>query len=198
MSLTLTHPLPEGEKTDGFGWRAAIPGVRPAELHDGQDWAAAAGTRIRAAHAGRITYAGWDTTGGGWMVKIGSARCTTLYLHMQDHPPVRAGDTVKAGQTIGHVGSTGNSTGPHLHFILRMPDGTPVDPIPYLKDADAMTKDEMNELADIVARRILDYPVARADKPKQTTSLRAMLRNRGKYIIEFRGQLARLVKKTGA
>lgn len=190
MSLRLIHPLPEGVPTDAFGWRPAIPGVRPAELHDGQDWAATPGTRVRAAHAGRVTYAGWDPTGGGWMVKISAARCTTLYLHLRDRPPVRAGDAVKAGQTIGRIGSTGNSTGPHLHFILRMPDGRAVNPIPYLEDT--MTPTEMQQLADLVAARILTTPVKTQGQPEESTNLRAMIASAPRRHADIRQWVAGL------
>lgn len=150
--IKLQHPLPGARKTDGFGWRAAIPGVAAAQLHNGQDFAAAAGTPIRAAHAGTVRAIWWDTfpggaPAGGHMVKIGTATYSTLYAHMLHASPLKLGQSVRAGDVIGYVGSSGASTGPHLHFMLELPGGY-VDPMPYInstpaparKDTDPMPK----------------------------------------------------------
>lgn len=195
MSLRLLAPVPGATPTDRFGWRPAIPGVRPVELHDAQDYAAPAGTRIRAAHAGRCTYAGWDPTGGGWMVKISAARCTTLYLHMLERPPVATGDEIRAGQTIGKVGSTGNSTGPHCHFILRL-NGVAVNPVPYIRKEPPMTEEEMQRLAKLVAKEVLAAPVNKLDgKP---TSLAAFLKWSSWSLDTVVARLDKIIKKIGA
>ncbi|TWP49905.1 peptidoglycan DD-metalloendopeptidase family protein [Lentzea tibetensis] len=74
------------------------------------------GQPIVAAAAGRVTFAGWDS-GGGWMVNISHANgWGTTYLHMIERPSVGNGQNVYQGFQLGKVGSTGNSSGPHLHF----------------------------------------------------------------------------------
>lgn len=131
MTIRLQHPIPGASRTDSFGWRAAIPGVIGAQLHNGQDFGAVSGTPIRAAHEGIVRAVWWDMTGGGNMVSIGTAAYSTEYAHMLNRAAVTPGQAVRAGDVIGYVGSTGASTGPHLHFILRLPGGV-VDPMPYL------------------------------------------------------------------
>jgi murein DD-endopeptidase MepM/ murein hydrolase activator NlpD len=78
--------------------------------------------------------AGWDDSGFGYCVKIKHANgVTTLYAHMKKNSlKVNKGDTVTQGQAIGIVGSTGNSTAPHLHFEVHE-NGSRVDPRPYLR-----------------------------------------------------------------
>ena len=95
-------------------------GQRDGELHAGVDYAAPAGTTIRAVLPGRVTQAG---NSGGWgntvVIDHGTVNgehLFTRYAHMLTAPAVKVGQTVTAGQTIGQVGSTGDSTGNHLHF----------------------------------------------------------------------------------
>ncbi len=132
MSISLMHPIPGARPTDPFGWRAAIPGVIGAQLHNGQDWAADAGTIIRAAHDGYVAWTGWDYAGGGWLVEVAAPGYATRYAHMRAQSPLSPGQAVEAGQIVGYVGATGAATGPHLHFILRLDPGGPVDPMPYI------------------------------------------------------------------
>ena len=97
------HPI-EGIKKWHYGVDLAGPGIN--------------GRPIYASRGGVITYAGWYGA-GGWTVKIDHGDgFSTVYMHMSDYI-VSAGDYVAAGQTIGYVGSTGGSTGPHLHFEVR-------------------------------------------------------------------------------
>lgn len=92
--------------------------------HKGLDIACSTGTPIKAIAEGTILYSGYDNTGLGYVVKIDHgngvqtwyAHCSKLY--------VKTGDYVNAGDTISAVGSTGNSTGPHLHFEVRTGDGS--------------------------------------------------------------------------
>lgn len=135
MSITLTHPLPQGTPTDGFGPRAAIPGVVGAQLHTGQDWAAPRGTPVLAAHSGLVERVWWDTfangsPAGGNMLQIGAAPYATRYAHLDGYA-VKVGDQVTAGQIIGYVGRTGAATGTHLHLEL-LRNGVFIDPVPYL------------------------------------------------------------------
>lgn len=119
----------------GFAWpvRGSISspyGYRWGQLHTGIDIADDEGTPVRAARAGRVASAGWRG-GYGYAVVLDHGRgVQTLYGHLSDFA-VQAGDVVRYGQVIGYVGSTGYSTGPHLHFevIVR---GQPVDPMEVL------------------------------------------------------------------
>ncbi|OPZ88138.1 MAG: Murein hydrolase activator EnvC precursor [bacterium ADurb.Bin429] len=109
-----------------FGMRYH-PILKRKRMHTGVDIGAPSGTPIHAAGAGEVIYAGWR---GGYgntvMIDHGRGR-VTLYAHMSSIG-VRVGRVVSRGQTIGRVGSTGLSTGPHLHYELRI-NGTPVNPL---------------------------------------------------------------------
>lgn len=128
-----------------FGW--PVPGhyyvsseygQRWGRLHKGLDIAAGGiyGKPIVAAAAGKVLVAGWSTGGYGYYVTINHGYLngnyyTTLYAHMKQRPSVSAGQTVKKGQVIGYVGSTGDSTGPHCHFEI-WENGTPKNPRKFL------------------------------------------------------------------
>lgn len=101
-----------------------------ARLHAGADFAAPSGTPVIAAAAGVVVVAGVRGGYGNAVVIDHGHGIATLYAH-QSVLVTRVGDTVAAGQIVGLVGSTGASTGPHLHFEVRL-YGTPVDPIDYL------------------------------------------------------------------
>ena len=103
--------------------------MRWGRLHAGLDTAAPTGTPIYACWGGRVAVAGWQGGYGNAVVIDHGGGQATLYAH-QSVIAVSVGQAVNAGQLIGYVGSTGNSTGPHLHFEVRV-NGTPVDPAPY-------------------------------------------------------------------
>lgn len=134
MSISLQHPVPGAPRGSRYGPRSPIliNGVWTRPMHSGQDFPAPAGTPILAAADGTVGYAGWVTTGGGNWTRIDhSGNWKTHYGH-QSRIAVRAGQRVKAGQVIGYVGTTGSSTGNHLHFELSL--GTVRrDPWPYIK-----------------------------------------------------------------
>jgi murein DD-endopeptidase MepM/ murein hydrolase activator NlpD len=127
-------PMPvHGRKSSDFGTRYD-PFYRVWQLHAGVDFAAAGGTPIWAAQSGNVFRAGWS---GGY----GNYTCVyhgtyegkgfaTCYAH-QSAILVHVGQQVRQGEVIGRVGTTGASTGNHLHFEVRL-DGTPVDPVPWL------------------------------------------------------------------
>lgn len=99
--------------------------------HQGVDIAADAGTPVYAAASGVVTVSEADATFGNWVeIDHGTSadghRWTTRYAHMDDRS-VQVGQTVQAGELVGHVGSTGMSTGNHLHFVV-LADSAPVDP----------------------------------------------------------------------
>lgn len=125
----LASPLPGARLTSSFGPRAhpVLGGVR---MHDGIDFGAGRGTPIRAAAAGTVVFAGPRGGYGNTVIIDHGNSLATLYAH-QDALYVVAGAPVTAGQQIGAVGSTGLSTGPHLHFETRVA-GAPVDPLLYL------------------------------------------------------------------
>jgi hypothetical protein len=115
--------------TSPFGWRVhPITGVW--KLHAGTDIGGAYGTPLVAASAGIVTMAGPNGGYGNCVVVDHGDGITTLYGH-QSVIAVSRGDRVPAGRRIGAVGSTGLSTGPHLHVEVRL-DGTPTDPMAYL------------------------------------------------------------------
>jgi murein DD-endopeptidase MepM/ murein hydrolase activator NlpD len=118
------RPVP-GRIGDRFGW------IPPGRWHTGLDFPEPKGTPIHAGGRGVVSFAGFNTGGYGNLVVV-SHRLgfETWYAHMSVIAAT-VGQAVSGGVTIGYVGSTGHSTGPHLHFEVRH-FGTPVDPTPYL------------------------------------------------------------------
>ncbi len=125
---SLRRPVP-GAITSGFG-RRLHPILNYYRTHTGADFHAASGTPIEAAAGGVVV---WAEARGGYgncvIIDHGNG-LATLYAH-QSRLAVSDGDTVKTGEVIGYVGSTGLSTGPHLHFEVRR-QGEPVNPAAYL------------------------------------------------------------------
>lgn len=122
---------PAGWPTNGF--ISSPYGLRfgGTEFHQGIDIAADTGTPITATADGVVTSAGWNSGGYGNMVDIDHGNgITTRYGHASA-VAVTAGEHVRRGQIIAYVGSTGHSTGPHLHYEVRV-GGQPVNPAPYL------------------------------------------------------------------
>jgi murein DD-endopeptidase MepM/ murein hydrolase activator NlpD len=120
----------EVEFTSGFGVRSDPFIGRPA-MHTGLDFRAATGDPVRATASGKIVASGWQG-GYGRMVEIDHGNgLSTRYGHLSASN-VKVGDVVKIGQIIGEVGSTGRSTGPHLHYETRI-DGEAVDPQKFLR-----------------------------------------------------------------
>jgi murein DD-endopeptidase MepM/ murein hydrolase activator NlpD len=99
-------------------------------LHAGVDFGAASGTPIVAADTGTVVSAGWHGGYGNAVIVDHGGGVATLYGH-QSRLAVGSGSRVSRGQVIGYVGSTGMSTGPHLHFELRI-NGVPTDPMSRL------------------------------------------------------------------
>jgi murein DD-endopeptidase MepM/ murein hydrolase activator NlpD len=102
--------------------------------HNGLDIAIKAGTPIHAADAGKVIWSGWRTDGLGYCVMIDHGNnLTTIYGHMIRQPPVYVGQWVARGQVIGNIGSTGRSTGPHVHFMVKVGSGRNYrNPLSYL------------------------------------------------------------------
>lgn len=87
-------------------------------FHTGIDLAASPGTPVKAANGGRVVFAGWNNFGYGYMIAVVHGPFMTVYAHLSAYY-VNCGQDVSAGQAIGEVGSSGNSSGPHLHFEIR-------------------------------------------------------------------------------
>ncbi len=105
-------------------------GMRWGRLHAGIDIAAPTGTPIRAADSGKVVLLGFTGGYGNYTCIAHSASLSSCYGHQSGYSTSN-GASVSKGQTIGFVGNTGNSTGPHLHFEVRV-NGNPVDPMGYL------------------------------------------------------------------
>jgi murein DD-endopeptidase MepM/ murein hydrolase activator NlpD len=99
-------------------------------MHEGVDIAVGTGVPIVAAKAGTVIVAGWQGGYGNIVVLDHGGGVATAYAH-QSRIASRVGQSVGQGSVIGYVGSTGNSTGPHLHFEVRI-NGGAVDPLGYL------------------------------------------------------------------
>ena len=121
-SAGLIWPV-SGPITSPYGWRWG-------RMHQGIDIGVPTGTPIKAAAAGTVLYCGWETGYGNLVVIDHGGNLATAYGH-QSSIAVACGQQVAQGQVIGYVGCTGNCTGPHLHFEVRI-DGNPVDPLGYL------------------------------------------------------------------
>jgi murein DD-endopeptidase MepM/ murein hydrolase activator NlpD len=118
-----------GGVASGFGQRLH-PILGYYRMHSGLDIGGAQGQPIWAANEGIVIMAGWNGGYGNTVVIQHGSSISTLYAHMSGFA-ASVGDYVTSGQVIGFVGSTGMSTGPHLHFEVRI-SGSPVDPMPYL------------------------------------------------------------------
>lgn len=130
MHLPIHHPVPGQAVTSSFGVRRD-PLIRRPAMHTGIDFRAAVGMPIRSAGAGKVIRAGLNG-GYGRMVEIDHGHgLTSRYAHMS-RIDVKEGQEVKTGDIIGEAGSTGRSTGPHLHFEVRR-NGTAIDPVRFLK-----------------------------------------------------------------
>jgi murein DD-endopeptidase MepM/ murein hydrolase activator NlpD len=121
--VALSAPL-DMPSTDGFG-------PRGARFHTGLDFPAPTGTPVLSAGSGSVRFAGWYA-GYGYLVAVAhGSGVRTLYAHLSKLT-VRLGDPVAQGERVGLVGSTGASTGPHLHFEVRV-RGAAVDPLTALR-----------------------------------------------------------------
>jgi len=120
----------KGVLTSKFGMRFH-PIKKTQRLHAGVDWAAPTGTPIRAAFSGKVTYKNVRGGYGNFIELTHKDGITTRYAHMHEYADgIEMGSVVQAGDLIGYVGTTGLSTGPHLHFEIRQ-RGEPTDPLAF-------------------------------------------------------------------
>ncbi|MCC2612170.1 M23 family metallopeptidase [Neorhizobium petrolearium] len=138
----LRNPVPNGRMTSGFGMRGH-PILGRALMHTGTDWAAPRGTPIIATGNGVVEKAGWDSGGYGNQTIIRHANgYESSYNHQSAIASgVREGAKITQGQVIGYVGSTGQSTGSHLHYELIV-NGTKVDPMKVRLPGGSSLKDK--------------------------------------------------------
>jgi murein DD-endopeptidase MepM/ murein hydrolase activator NlpD len=130
------NPAPGQSVSSSFGVRRD-PFLRRPAMHAGIDFRAPVGTAIRSAGAGKVVSAGWNG-GYGRMVEIEHGDgYTTRYAHMSKIE-VKEGQMVDVGTIVGEAGSSGRSTGPHLHYEVRR-NGAPVDPLRFLKAGKKIT-----------------------------------------------------------
>ncbi|WP_245603659.1 M23 family metallopeptidase [Intrasporangium oryzae] len=111
--------------TSGFGWRWG-------KMHPAQDLAVAIGTPVHALSSGTVIFAGWSTEGYGYMVKIRYWDGTVSWMAHNSRLVVSVGEKVDPGQVVSYSGSTGNSTGPHVHLEIHPDDGAAVAPRTWL------------------------------------------------------------------
>lgn len=120
----------DGTLEGGFGGRRNPFGGGGYEFHSGQDIEATWGDPVVAGASGRVSFVGWQNGYGQLVVVDHGGGLTTRYGHLS-HIDVELNQTVSRAQLLGKVGSTGRSTGPHLHYEVRIND-QPVNPLPYL------------------------------------------------------------------
>ncbi|MBD2843063.1 M23 family metallopeptidase [Erythrobacter rubeus] len=136
VAIPSRMPLAGAKMTSGYGMRNH-PVLRKRARHKGIDLAAPTGTPIYATADGIIERADWFSSYGLYIAIDHGGDLETRYAHMSKLA-VAAGDSVRKGDVIGYVGSTGRSTGPHLHYEVRV-DGVAVNPIPYMVETETQT-----------------------------------------------------------
>lgn len=137
VSVPSRMPLSNARLSSGYGMRNH-PVLRQRRSHNGVDLAAPTGTPVYATADGLIGRADWFSSYGLYISIDHGADLETRYAHLS-RLAVAAGERVKKGDLIGYVGSTGRSTGPHLHYEVRV-DGVAVNPIPYMKETQEQTR----------------------------------------------------------
>lgn len=126
------HPPLKGKLhiTSGFGKRRNPFGKKESEHHNGLDLSAKAGTPIYAMLPGEVAHIGYDPRSGNY-IKLRHGNFTVIYCHLIRKPNIPIGSKVFPGQPVAQVGSTGRSTGPHLHITLKRNDRV-IDPAIFL------------------------------------------------------------------
>jgi murein DD-endopeptidase MepM/ murein hydrolase activator NlpD len=137
-TATGVHRFPIAGAFDWGGPDARFGAKRPGHRHQGQDLAAASGTPVVAPYRGVVTAVQYQAKGAGRYVVIHGEDYDYVFMHLRTGSiVVREGEQVRTGQAIGEVGSTGESSGPHLHFEVWVgawyDGGHPIDPLPLLQ-----------------------------------------------------------------
>jgi murein DD-endopeptidase MepM/ murein hydrolase activator NlpD len=139
-SSALPAPAPRVIATSS-SWVMPVPGAvcvsgyrtyaRPH--HNGVDLPRPWGTPIHAAAAGVVTVVRYQAGGAGWYVMLNHGIFQSTYMHMRARSPLSVGAHVRVNQVIGYVGSTGDSTGPHVHFEVHHGAWNQINPIPFMR-----------------------------------------------------------------
>lgn len=154
LGTFLRSPVEFSRISSRFGKRKH-PISKKWKAHKGVDYAASRGTPIRATADGKVVHAGRKGGYGNTIVLRHAGRFTTLYAHMNGFAKgVRSGSRVKQGQTIGYVGSTGYSTGPHLHYEFRV-DGVHRNSLTYKTPKSSSVKESMKPEFDALAANLV-------------------------------------------
>lgn len=127
IAASYTLPTSNFQLTSGFG----ASGSMWSSNHTGQDFAAPSGTPVKAVHSGTVKEAGWAGSYGYRIVLELDDGTEVWYSHLSSM--TKTSGKVTTGDTIGRVGSTGNSSGPHLHLEVRPGGGDPIDPLAWLR-----------------------------------------------------------------
>jgi len=151
----LKAPLEFSRISSRYSGSRLHPVLRIRRPHLGVDYAAPAGTPVRAVGDGRVTSAGYSGESGNMVRIIHNSIYSTAYLHLSRYGPgIKSGVMVKQGQVIGYVGSTGLATGPHLDFRFYM-NGSPVDPLkveaPPVEPVSEANRERFEKLKIVVA-----------------------------------------------
>lgn len=142
IAVPADKPVKSASFTSGYGTRSD-PFRGSRAMHAGIDLSGPVGTPIYATADGIVSSAGWNSGGYGNLIKIDHGRgIETRYAHLSKIS-VRPGEKVKRGQMIGKMGSTGRSTGSHLHYEVRI-DGRAVNPVPFMKSTDYLLAMQRN------------------------------------------------------
>jgi murein DD-endopeptidase MepM/ murein hydrolase activator NlpD len=142
IAIPSDKPVKTAAFTSGYGVRSD-PFRGGHAMHAGIDLAGPYGTPIYATADGTVERAGWNRGGYGNLIELDHGRgIETRYGHLSKIL-IHAGQPVKRGQLIGYMGSTGRSTGNHLHYEVRI-DGKPVNPIPFMKSTDYLVAMQKN------------------------------------------------------
>jgi murein DD-endopeptidase MepM/ murein hydrolase activator NlpD len=162
----MTRPVPGGVSS-GFGMRFH-PILNYSRMHQGVDLRASYGTPIVAVSDGRVELAGWHGGHGNTVELNHGGGMETLYGHMS-RIAVRAGERVRRGEVIGYVGSTGLSTGPHLHFEVHR-NGAAVNPLgATFANRAQLSPDELASFRNRL-RGLLGTPVGAAQRAQQAST----------------------------
>ena len=147
----LKAPLKYNRISSRFTYHRKHPITGKVRPHTAVDYAAPTGTPVHSIGDGTVTLCGWDGSGGGNRIKIRHMNgYETCYMHLSKFASgIKAGVRVAQGQTIGYVGSTGHSTGPHLDFRVWK-DGTPVDPLKMISPpSEPLKKEHIDSLGKL-------------------------------------------------
>jgi len=147
----LKAPLRYNRISSRFTYHRKHPITGKVRPHTAVDYAAPAGTPVHSIGDGTVTLCGWDGSGGGNRIKIRHMNgYETCYMHLSGFASgIKSGSRVAQGQTIGYVGSTGHSTGPHLDFRVWK-DGTPVDPLKMISPpSEPLRKENLDSLGHL-------------------------------------------------